>query len=1018
MKPRKPLQMAALAVTVLGWCATDAVAAAPFSRCSDASMQTEQMFTCVPSSQFGVRSGPASTYNDPTMRAAFPDQWNQYGFNQPHDPVFAGSADIRGRFWVAPLTGLDMLRAAEATDSFGNPEGWASRTGQQLGEVMGVSVANGIVYSQIGRREVDALDALTGRRIWRTELVNVAGMGQTIVHEVGGRPVVFVPVGDAAFNVWNTVDFANGKPHDRGASFGSLYALDGLTGAELWRFDVKGAARPAPIFRDGKIYLATSGGELFVIDPATGAQIGVTTNPGQGFPGLASPNWVETPDGRLLVTYGITRPRRIVAMDVTNPSAPTLAWQLSPPNASANSPGDTPVAVDPDLGLIVTTVFSSVNGENHLLAHGIDGATGVIRWTVDLGPGDSPPGFKASVPMIKNGNVYVGNTINGTFWSLVAADGNVRWSVDFDDATSDPQQQRPRAAAAYFVTDAGEERLLHASGRHIRTLDASTGAVLNDFETLGVFALFGVAQPAIVGKQVYLAAISGWIFSAPIDVLSTRPGAAGLPDNLPTPKTLARSEPGSGGSHVGRGAGAITPNTFFYYAGGQDNNAAVAGRIASAGWQTALDDAIPLSAPPRDASIYGEEIATQLTHFEFGVGSGIAVANGMVYASSNRYRIYGIDAASGDIKWSLRTLSRNFGQPVVTPRTVVVGGGDPYFDLGSTGDFASQSPATSVGAMLQHVTGLDPRTGNEKWTVWTGPGTSDQTPLYHRGNLYWINGQGKLYAVDADTGVPVQPLMDTEGHPTVTLDGFNAISTPNIFVVGAKRNTRATLVSATGQPLLIVGLGAPARMVAIDLNTGAQVWSQPLTGQNVALTGFAATTVAVDQGSGVIVGSVLVDADDVANTSTLLSFGLDAATGQVLWTKVLGSGEYPEGWVAATPVISTVNGLAYFASPLSDDVVAINVQTGAEAWRTAVTFPNGKLTWGPGVLLGKTQNRLVQAVGPDLYVFDASNGIVVDMKHVGGSMTYNNPVAVGDSVVVGNSWGWVTALNFDSVGAQ
>lgn len=988
-------------------------AAADVPRCTDASMESPEMFMCLPDSRAPqTRSGRATTYNNPSLRAAFPAQWHQYGFDQRHDPVFPGSDGIRARFWAAPLTGLDMLRAIGAQDSFGNPEGWASRTGQQLGEVMGVSVANGIVYSQLGRREVNALDALTGRRIWRFELVNIASMGQTIVQEVGGRPMVFVPVGDAAFNVYNAVDFANGEAHDRGASFGSLYALDGLTGRQVWRFDVKGAARPAPIYRDGKIYLATSGGELFVLDPATGSQIGVTTNPGEGFPGLASPNWVETADGRLLITYGILRPRRIIAMDVTNPSAPTLAWQMSPPNAAANSPGDTPVAVDPDLGLIITTVFSSIGGENHLLAHAIEANSGAIRWTVDLGAGDSPPGYKASVPMIKNGNVYVGNTINGTFWSLVAADGSVRWTTDFVAATTDPAPQRPRAAAAFYVTDSGEERLIHASGRHVRTLDANTGEILNDFRTVGVFGLFGVAQPAIVGKQVYLSAISGWVFSAPVDFLMTQPGVDRLPDDLPVPKALARADrPGGASAPTGRDA-ARTPKTFLFYAGGQDNNANVKGKVATRGWNTALDDALPLEAPPYDVDIYGPEIATQMTHFEFGVGSGLAVANGMVYASSNRYRIYGINASNGDIVWSLRTLNRNFGQPVVTPRTVVVGGGDPYFNLGGTGAFASQSPGTAVGAHLQHVTGLDPRTGNEKWTVWTGPGTSDQTPLYHRGKLYWINGQGKLYAVDADRGTPVQPLMTADGSPTITLDGFNVLSSPNLYVEGnnGKGSPKARGKAASMRPLMIVGLGMPARMVALELETGAQVWSQDLAGTNVALTGFAATSVAVDQAHGVVVGSVLTNVDATSQTATLLAFGLDASTGAVLWTAEVGSGEYPEGWVASTPVLSRVHSLAYFSSPITDEIVALNVLTGAQGWRAPVVFPEGKRTWGPGVLIGKKQRALVHPVGPDLYMFDAATGAVVDWKHVGGSMTYNNPVAVGNTLFVGNSWGWVSAV--------
>lgn len=324
-------------------------ASAALEECTPEVLGSPDMFNCVPSfdEEIPVPSGPASTFEDPTANAAFPDVWHQYGFDQRHNPAFPGNETTDGTFWAAPLTGIDFLRAARAQETFGNPEGWASRTGQFLGEVMGVAAANGIIYAQLGNNTVHAMDATTGRRIWEADLVNVMGMGQTIVHEVDGSPVVFIPVGDAAFNIQNTIDFANSQPHDRGASFGAVVALDGVTGEQLWRFPVSNAERPAPIFDDGKLYVATGAGEFLVVDAATGMELGSTINPGDGFPGLASPNWYETDSGQKLVIYGTLRPRRLLAMDVTDPANPVLAWESILPGATANSPGDTPVAVDP-----------------------------------------------------------------------------------------------------------------------------------------------------------------------------------------------------------------------------------------------------------------------------------------------------------------------------------------------------------------------------------------------------------------------------------------------------------------------------------------------------------------------------------------------------------------------------------------------------------------------------------------------------------------------------------------------
>lgn len=998
--PRAVAVLMALGLTMAAL-ALPAVSSADVPVCTTAVLRSPDMFNCLPGPDGSVplATGPASTYADPAARAAFPTVWHQFGFDQRHDPVFPGNAYTAGVFWAAPLTGGDMLRAREAQATFENPESASARTGQSIGGVMGVSVAQGIVYAQIGRREINALDALTGERIWRAGLVNFAGMGQSVVHDVGGRPVVFVPVGDQAYNIYNTVDFANGEEHDRGGSFGALYAFDGLSGAQLWRVDTRGSARPTPVYRGGVLHLATGGGQLLMLDPATGAQLGAFDNPGGGHSGLAAPNWYETPEGRRYIVYGITRPALIVAVDVTDPAAPTLAWQLAPPNVAANSPGDTPVAVDPDLGLVVTTVFSTIAGQPHLIAYGIDAASGALRWSRDLGAGDSPPGFKASVPMIEAGNVYVGNTINQTFWSLAAADGSVRWSTPL--MLSEPGVVRPRAAAALHTTPDGRQVLIHAAGSHIRTLDPDSGAILNDFRTLGVFSVFGAAQPAIVGNQLYLSSISGWVFAAPVDYVTGTPGYTGPPPPTDAPPVAAVFDPRA---VPGRAAVAAAARAFLYYAGGADNNAFMPQGGPARDWRTPLRDALPLDAPPRDVELYGPDIATQMTHWEFGVGSGIAVAQGMVYAGSNRYAIYGLNAETGERVWRFDTLNRNFGQPVVTPTTVVVGGGDPHFDLGATGQYRARSPATEVGAQLHYVTGLDPRTGREKWTAWTDTGTSTQTPLYHAGNVYWVTGQGKVYAVNADSGAPVAPFMDERGRPRLRLPGFNAVSSPKLYVQDGNRHGRGHVERA----LMIVGLAMPARLVAIDLADASIAWTQPVA-PDVFDNGFAATTVAVDQRAGRVIGSVLSEVDPDAQTASLLAFALDARSGALQWTQRIGRGAYPEGFVAATPVLSR-RGFAFFASPLAGEVLAVDTATGTVQWRTVVEMPAGRPSWGPGVVVGNDARRLIQPVGADLWCFDAASGHVLDRRHVGGTFLYNNPVVAGATLYIGNAWGWVIAL--------
>lgn len=635
---------------------------------------------------------------------------------------------------------------------------------------------------------------------------------------------------------------------------------------------------------------------------------------------------------------------------------------------------------------MLTTVFSDIAGANNLQAMAIDAATGAIQWTTLMGEGDRPPGFKASVPMVHDGVMYAGNTINQTFQALDVATGAQLWVTDLTSA-EDPAPQRPRGAAVF-----ADGRVIHASGRHVRTFDPATGEILNDFLTAGVFALFGVTQPAVVGNQIYLSSISGWVFAAPVDFITTESGFSDLPPEISPPLQPASffdadalPSPGEAGPF---------PDTWLAYAGNQANNAVVASGVGSFEWQFALPDALPLNGPPLDEAIYGTEEATMMTHLAFGAGSGLAVANGIVYGGSDRGSVHAINASTGNEIWRFDTFNANFGQPLVTPDTVVVGGGDQWTNLGGTGDFRRGDPFT-VGASLQHLTGLDPLTGNERWTVYTGPGTSGMTPLYHEGNVIWVTGQGTVYAVDAGTGQPVAPLMDEEGNP-VLRHGFNAISSGNVFRQQGNHSD-----------LMIVGTGRPDQITAINLDTAAVEWTQDLSDFDIGPTGFSAVSVAVDQMRRRVIGTVVIDADPVNDTATILAFGLDARTGAVRWARNIGTGSFPLGFVAPTPVLGGMGGRAFIASPITDTVVALNTGNGMVKWQAPVPAEPGRFSWGPGAVV---DGILIQPIGQDLFAFDTMTGSIANWVRVGGSFTYNNPVVVGDTLFIGNSFGWVNAM--------
>ena len=1019
-KPWRPALLCAL-ITAGGFAlpfAAVAAVAAPSQVCTPDKLGTPAMFRCeaytsVPKltvsplpvvTDYLSRIPTVSSVIDPAAHL-FPQNWSQLGYNQRHNPVFpvpAGAPDYlkNGTFWVAPLTGLDFLDVGRAFPAVGNPEEWGSTTSQYLGNVMGTSVVRGIVYVQNGRREIWAIRAQTGIPIWRKEVTTAAGMGQAVVDEVNGRLMVFAPVGDAAFTVQNAIDFTHNKAHFRGGNFAGVYAYDGLTGEQLWRFDTKGSARPTPVYCDGKLYVTTNNNKFFVLDAASGAQLGSFTNPGNGFSGLAAANWFDTADGRRLIIYGTIRPPRILAIDVTNPAAPVLAWSYAPPGATANAPGDTSAAVDPALGMVYTNVFTNKGTaaapifDLNMIA--LNATTGALVWSQFMGEGDSPPGFKGSVPMVHDGVVYSGNTSNGTFQAFNAATGTRLWVTDLREPEDLPgQTHRPRAAAVYY-----DGKIIIAEGRDIHTLDAVTGVELNRLENPGFFGVWGINQPVIVGKLFIQSSISGWVFAAPVDFITSSsgldlgplpPGLLPVPPRPPEFLNLAARPTAKQAQQF--------PDTWLGYTAGQDHNSLVPQGPGGIAWQTSLKDALPLAAPPLDEALYGSEVASHMMHQYVGVGSGVSPVKGVVYVGSGRFTVNAVNATTGKLIWRARTQNANFGQPVVTPETVVVGGGDPWLNLGSTGTFRTQSPSTKIGDNWSYMRGLDPATGIEKWTTYSGLGTSAMTPLYNLGNLYWVNGQGRVWAVNADSGEPVAPFMNADGLPVLSLGGFNAISSANVY-------------RQDGADIMVVGMSMPNRMVAINLSTAAVVWTQNLASAGTTyLTGFATVPPAVSQSKGLVVGTVLVNADTTNSTITQLVFALNASTGAVVWTQTVGTGPIPVGgFVGPTPLLD--DSRVYLNNPIGNDVVALNLLTGAIQWRAPVTTLPGRLSWGPGVLV---KGRLIQPVGAKLYTLDAATGAELNQYTIGGSMTYNHPTVIGKTLYIGNSWGWVTALPTSTV---
>ncbi|MBI3545846.1 MAG: PQQ-binding-like beta-propeller repeat protein [Gammaproteobacteria bacterium] len=948
-----------------------------------------------------IRYGSANTYNSSSARAAFPQAWGQYGSNQQHNPVFtvpsgAPTFLTSGISTVAPLTG-DEMRRVDVAAKYYPADGrmaWATTAAQWVGNVVGVSMAQGIIFATTSRREVYALDAQSGLAIWRKELVGVAGMGQPLALTLGGKLRIIVTAGDADFNGNNVIRAAQLNEHDRGAEFTAVYCLDALTGSQVWRFDTKGNVRPTPLFINGYLYVVSGDGFLYVLDATTGAQVSSFANPGEGQVGLSSPNWYNTTDGRTLIYYGTLSPRNILAVDVTNPAAPVLAWTYSPPGAASNAPGDVSVAVDPATGLLTTSIFTNVGTsaapifDERVVA--LNATTGQVVWSVFSGQGPTMDGFKSANPMISNGVVYTGNPLNATVQAFDLLTGTLLWSTPIP--STDPDRRNAPRAAPTLV----DGKLIFPVAQHIYTFDAATGALLNDYYLPVSYVAYGLNQPVVIGNIAYISSVSGYVYAYPVSTITTQ--AAPSPGVAP-PLPLKTAEYYNSGNAPSSSSN--FPSTWLSYAGGPGHNSYLSsGPSLSSKWSSSLLFALSLSGTAQDEALFGKEIASQMTHFSFGVGSGVSPVKGILYSSAGNRTVTAHNATNGKLIWRFRTNNHNFGQPLVTSNAVIVAGGNVALNLGQYTNFTKRSSQTRVGTGYMYIHALDPKNGNEKWSFYSGQGTMSMTPLYYNGNLYWVDGQSQMWAISASTGQPVAPFMDVNGFPLLNLGGgFNSTSSANLYT------------DTAGRKLMVVGMAMPNRMVAVDLATATVAWTQPLSAFAVNLVGFAAASPAVDQTNGLIVSSAVINVDNLLNTAQVLVFALNGTTGDLVWSQSMDVGSVPSGFVSPTPMVT--NNKVYISNPTANQVVVLDALTGAVTWKTTVAAVGGNYSWAPPTLVGTS--KLIVPVGGNLLTFDATTGALLKTYAIGGGHTFNHVTVIGKTVYVGNSFGWVLGIPLSNV---
>jgi outer membrane protein assembly factor BamB len=328
------------------------------------------------------------------------------------------------------------------------------------------------------------------------------------------------------------------------------------------------------------------------------------------------------------------------------------------------------------------------------------------------------------------------------------------------------------------------------------------------------------------------------------------------------------------------------------------------------------------------------------------VGTGPAVADGIVYVAGYDGNVYALNAATGARRWSSVIEPYGVGGP-----PVAVAGGMVY--------------ASSEGGKMY---ALNAATGARRWTFNAGsPYNGITSPTVAGGMIYAGSEEGDVYALNAATGARRWTFTtgsDLDSSPAVA-DGLVYIGAGNgdVYALNAATgHNRWTFASGSGpyggtaSPAVangVVYVGSPdGNVYALNAANGVKLWT------------FAAGDY-LDPIPAVADGVVYIGSDDGD------VYALNAATGARLWTSTTGNG------FAGPPAVA--NGVLYIGSTPSS-IYALNAATGARLW----TYTTGAAVSSfPAVANG------ILYIGSEdgyLYAFDLAGGLTTPARPSRGSL--------------------------------
>lgn len=370
-------------------------------------------------------------------------------------------------------------------------------------------------------------------------------------------------------------------------------------------------------------------------------------------------------------------------------------------------------------------------------------------------------------------------------------------------------------------------------------------------------------------------------------------------------------------------------------------------------------------------------------------GSGIQYGDGKVYPGSFESHQVALDARTGEIAWDTETTG-----------SLLFSGSysEGKFFRGGTHDNTFYAFNTTDGKIL--------------WTY--NPGTADgywcSGTAVAYGMVYALNKDGKLYALDADTGALVWSYT---GPGSLMFPGTPTVADGKVY-------------ATTGQEAAYGDITGASEFACLDAYTGQLIWKLPIEA-------FAPRESVI-----VAYGKLYLIPGDVSESVDTIS-GNEYSTVNQIWA--MSTTDWPMyrrdpahsaagqsgptsltlrwsfktgGSVVSSPSIA--NGIAYFGSQ-DKYIYAVDAQVGSLIWKFGT---QARVSSSPAVFNGKVYTGTDDGY---IYCLDAYNGSLIWKTLTGGFVTANfaasvmlrsSPTVVDNYVYVGALDNKTYAINADT----